>query len=150
MSGQNPVLHFGPQRPDHVPPETLTDGELADSISTLDRKLRSARQAYLVARVAGIVMTAIVLCLGFTLLYFGPSPFLERVFGKSTPATTYDVFLWWIAVLVLAVAGGAFGDQVLRGRQRTVRGWKYRVAELTRRLEDAEAVQRRRATESRR
>ena len=148
MPTPNPVLHFGPQRPDHVPPETLTDGELADAIASLDRKVRSARQAYLVAQLAGIALTATVLGLGFTLLYFGPTPFLERVFGKSTPATTYDVFLWWIAILVLAVAGGAFGDQVLRGRQRTVRGWKYRVAELRRRLEDAEAVQRRRATEA--
>ena len=112
--------------------------------------MHSARQAYLVARLAGIALTMTVLGLGFTLLYFGPTPFLERVFGKSAPATTYDVFLWWIAVLVLAVAGGAFGDQVLRGRQRTVRGWKYRLAELTRRLEDAEAVQRRRATEAQR
>lgn len=142
------VLRFGPQRPDHIPPETLTDRELADSIASLDRKVRSARQAYLAARIAGIALTATVLGLGFALLYFGPAPFLERVFGKSTPATTYDVFLWWIAILVLAVAGGAFGDQVLRGRERIVRGWKYRVAELTRRLEDAEAVQRRRATES--
>jgi hypothetical protein len=148
MPTPNPILHFGPQRPDHVPPETLTDGELAEAISSLDRKVRSARRAYFVAQIAGIALTVAVLGLGFTLLYFGPSPFLERVFGKSTPATTYDVFVWWLAVLVLAVAGGAFGDQVLRGRQRTVRGWKYRLAELTRRLEDAETVRRRRATEA--
>jgi len=150
MTANYPVLHFGPQRPDHIPPESLTDSELAESIASLVRKVRSARQAYLVARLAGIALTITVLGLGFTLLYFGPTSFLERVFGKSAPATTYDVFLWWIAVLVLAVAGGAFGDQVLRGRQRTVRGWKYRLAELTRRLEDAEAVQRRRATEAQR
>jgi hypothetical protein len=148
MPAPNPLLHFGPQRPDHIPPETLTDRELADAIASLGRKTRSARQAYLVAQLAGIGLTAIVLGLGFTLLYFGPTPFFERVFGKSVPATTYDVLLWWIAVIVLAVIGAAFGDQVLRGRQRTARGWKYRVVELTRRLEDAESVRRRRATES--
>jgi hypothetical protein len=148
MPALNPILHFGPQRPDHIPPETLTDSELAEAIASLDRKVKSAQRAYYVAQIAGIGLTVAVLGLGFTLLYFGPRPFLERVFGKSTPATTYDIFLWWFAVLVLAVAGGAFGDQVLRGRQRIVRGWKYRLAELTRRLEDAETVRRRRATEA--
>ncbi len=150
MPAKPTVLHFGPQRPDHIPPETLTDAELAHSIDSLDRKLRSAKQAYLVAQVAGVSLTIAVLALGFALLYFGPTPFMERVFGQSTPATTYDVFLWWLAVLVLAVAGGAFGDQVLRGRQRMVRGWKYRVAELERRLEDAESVRQRRLSEGRR
>jgi hypothetical protein len=143
------ALQFLPQRPDHIPPEALTDSELAHSIDSLDRKLRSARQAYYVAQTAGITLTVGVLTIALALLYFGPTPFLERVFGQSAPATTYDVFLWWIAVLVLAVAAGAFGDQVLRGRVRMARGWKNRVAELERRLGDAENVQRRRNEEHR-
>ena len=36
------------------------------------------------------------------------------------------------------MAGAAFGDQLLRGGQRIACGWKYRLAALTRRLEDAE------------
>jgi hypothetical protein len=138
--------HFGRQRPDHAPPETLTDRELTEAIDTLGRKVRSARRAYVLARLVGVTLTVFVLGLGFTLLYFGPASFAEHVFGQLAPPTTYDVFLWWLLVLILAVAGGTFGDQILRGRQRTMRGWKNRSTELTRRLDDAEAERQRRAT----
>ncbi|MBI3568595.1 MAG: hypothetical protein HY084_10410 [Gemmatimonadetes bacterium] len=142
-----PATLFARHNPDHVPAEALTERELAASIDSLERKLRSARRSLLAAQLAGALITLVVLALGGILLWFGPTPFLENVFGHggSLKATTYDVFVWWLAVIVLAVMGGAFGDQMLRGRLRMARGWKSRVADLTRRLEDARHVQHRRA-----
>ncbi len=131
---------FAPQRPDHAPPETLTDAELRDAIASLERKLHSAKRALLVATVAGWTLTAGILALGFFLLWIGPTPFLQRMLGRGGVATTYDVVAWWIAILILAVLGGAFADQLVRGRLRLARGWRARVAELTSRLHDAQSV----------
>jgi hypothetical protein len=137
-----PATLFVKQRPDHVPAEVLTNAELTASIAALERKLISARRSLFATHAAGAVITIVLLSLGVILLWFGPSPFLENVFGQggTLTATMYDVFVWWLAVLVLAVMGGAFGDQMLRGRLRLARGWKSRVADLSRRLEDARSV----------
>jgi len=144
-----PATLFKKQPPDHVPAESLSRAELAASIESLERKVRSAQRTLHATQVAGAAITLLLLSLGGILLWFGPSPFLENVFGHggSLKATSYDVFVWWLAVIVLAVFGGAFGDQLLRGKLRLARGWKARVAELTRRLEDARHVQRRRESE---
>ena len=140
-----PSVLFVAPAPDHAPPESLTDDELADAIQTLQRKLHSARRSLVVADVAGGVLTLVIIVLGFIVLWAGPEPFLEKIAGQRRVATTYDIFLWWLALIVLAVLGGAFGDQVLRGRLRLARGWRHRVHHLERRLQDAEHVRRNRA-----
>jgi hypothetical protein len=68
------------------------------------------------------------------------------VFGHARIATTYDVMLWWFAVIVLAILVVITGDQILRGRLRLARGWKHRVDELDRRIADAERELKRRAS----
>ena len=136
-----PAALFAPQRPDHLPPQTLGDDELALSVASLRRKRHSVRRSYAAAQFAGISLTLVLIALTATLLWYGPEPFIERVFGHARIATTYDVFVWWFAVIVLAILGGTFGDQLLRGRLRLAHGWKNRLAELDRRLADAEAEQ---------
>ncbi len=144
-----PATLFKKPSPDHVPAEALSRDELAASIASLERKLRGARRSLRTTQLAGVALTVVIFSLGGILLWFGPSPFLENVFGQggSLTATSYDVFAWWLAVTVLAVLGGVLGDQLLRGKLRLARGWKSRVAELTRRLEDARREQRRREGE---
>ena len=139
-----PAALFAPQRPDHMPPQTLSDDELAVSIVSLRRKRHSARRSYVAAQFAGIALTLVLVALTATVLWYGPEPFFERVFRRGRVATTYDFLTWWIVVLVLAILGGTFGDQLLRGRLRLAHGWKHRLMELDRRLDDAEHEQRRR------
>ena len=139
-----PAALFAPQRPDHMPPQTLGDDELADSIVSLRRKRHSAQRSYATAQFAGIALTIVLIALTATVLWYGPEPFIERVFGHARIATTYDVFAWWLAVIVLAIIGGTFGDQLLRGRLRLAHGWKRRLIELDRRLADVEHEQQRR------
>ena len=140
-----PAALFAPQRPDHLPPQSLNDDELALAIESLRRKRQSARHSYAAARLVGIALTVILIALTATVLWYGPEPFIERVFGHARVATTYDVFVWWLAVIVLAIIGATFGDQVLRGRLRLVHGWKHRLTELDRRLADADHELQRRA-----
>jgi hypothetical protein len=139
-----PAALFAPQRPDHMPPQTLADDELALSVDSLRRKRQSARRSYTVAHLAGIALTVVLVALTATVLWYGPEPFIEHVFGHARIATTYDIIVWWFAVIVLAILGGTFGDQLLRGRLRLAHGWKHRLTELDRRLADAEHEQRRR------
>ena len=132
-----PAALFAPQRPDHMPPQTLDDDELALAVASLRRKQHSARRSYAAAHLAGIALTLLLIALTATVLWYGPEPFIERVFGHARVATTYDVFVWWLAVIVLAILGGTFGDQLLRGRLRLALGWKHRLTELDQRLADA-------------
>ncbi len=132
-----PAALFAPQRPDHMPPQTLDDDELALAVASLRRKQHSARRSYAAAQLAGIALTLLLIALTATVLWYGPEPFIERVFGHARVATTYDVFVWWLAVIVLAILGGTFGDQLLRGRLRLAHGWKHRLTELDQRLADA-------------
>lgn len=141
-----PAALFAPQRPDHMPPQTLNDDELALSVASLRRKQHSARRSYAAAHLAGIALTIVLIGLTATVLWYGPEPFFERVFRRGRAATTYDFLVWWIVVLVLAILGGTFGDQLLRGRLRLAHGWKHRLIELDRRLDDAEHEQRRRTS----
>lgn len=139
-----PVAFFAPQRPDHMPPQTLNDDELALAIESLKLKQHSAQRSYAAAHLAGIALTVVLIALTAIVLWYGPEPFFERVFRRAHVATTYDFLVWWIVVLVLAILGGTFGDQLLRGRLRLAHGWKHRLIELDRRLADAEHEQRRR------
>ena len=120
-----------------MPPQTLDDDALAIAVASLRRKQHSARRSYAASQFAGILLTLILIALTATVLWYGPEPFIERVFGHARAATTYDVFVWWLAVIVLAILGGTFGDQLLRGRLRLAHGWKHRLTELDQRLADA-------------
>ncbi|MFI5312019.1 MAG: hypothetical protein ACHQQ3_12340 [Gemmatimonadales bacterium] len=135
-------LRFSAPRPRHPPPESLTDGDLAATIASLHRKLRSARRSLLLAHAAGASLTVVVLGAGFAVLSLGPAPFFERFLGQQHVTTTIDAAVWWIVILFLAILGGAVGDQALRGKLRVVRGWRHRVHDLSRRLAEAEDVHR--------
>ena len=139
---QGPV--FVARRPDRVPPERLPTAELESSIHSLRRKVRSARSALFITRIGGALLSTALIVTGFVLLWFGPKPFVELLTGSRAIITTYDLMLWWSIVVVICVLGGAFGDQLLRGRLRLVRGWAHRVDELSNRLEHAEAERQRR------
>ena len=136
--------HFGAQRPDHSRPELLSDDELALAIDSLKRKLRSARQMLALANIARLTFFATMLGLGFAFLMLGPAPFLELMQGERVMATTWDVFVWWAVILALVSFGGALTVQAARRRRRRAKGWKQRVADLDRRLEQAREEQDRR------
>ena len=135
---------FGPRRSHHAPPETLRDDALTRSIAALHHKLRSARRSLLVTHLVGATLTLFVLGAGFAVLWAGPTQFMERFLGPTYTVTVLDVAAWWLALLVLAIVGGAFGDQLLRGKLRLARRWRHRVHELERRLAEAEEEQQRR------
>jgi hypothetical protein len=131
---------FVAQRPDQLPPESLGDAELAASIVSLKRKLRGARRALLMTRAAGGALTVVIVVALFALLWAGPAPFFARFLGRGAVTTTYDAVAWWIALIVLAIGGVLFGDQVVSGKLKLARGWHRRVHDLERRLNEAEGV----------
>jgi hypothetical protein len=135
------VPHFAAQRPDHSPPDTLSDDELARAIDSLDRKHRSAKRMLVLANGARLVFFAALLAGGFAILIIGPAPFLELAEGQRTLATTWDVFAWWFAVLAIASIAGALAIQAARRRRRRAVGWKHRVEDLDRRLVEARQEQ---------
>lgn len=135
------VPHFAAQRPDHSPPDTLSDEELARAIDSLERKLRSAKRMLVLANSARLLFLGLLLIAGFAFLILGPAPFLELAEGTRTLATTWDVFVWWFAVLAVASIAGALANQAMRRRRRRAKGWKLRVEELDRRLDEARQEQ---------
>lgn len=135
---------FGPRRSSHAPPETLSDDALSASLARLRRKLHAARRLLFVAHVTGATMTFFVIGAGFAVFWAGPSQFFERFMGPEYPVTVLDVAAWWLVLVGLAVVGGAFGVQLLRGKLRLVRRRRHRVHELARRIVEAEAEQQRR------
>lgn len=137
--------HFTSHPASHAPPATLSDAELAASIAALHHKLQSARRSLFLAHAVGASVTLVVLGAGFAVLWAGPAPFFERFLGHAHETTTFDAAAWWLLLLLLAIVGGAFGDQLLRGKLRSVRGWRHRVNDLERRLAEAEAERRDRA-----
>lgn len=130
----------------HAPPGTLTNAELAATIQSLQRKLRAARRALILAKVAGTSLAVVVLGAGFTVLWAGPAPFFERFLGDQYVTTTFDAAAWWLALILLAIAGGTIGDQLLRGKLQLVHGWRNRVLDLERRLTEAKEERRTRAS----
>jgi hypothetical protein len=118
----------------------LGDDELTRAISTLARKLSSARRMLVLANTARLTFFLVMLLGGFAILWAGPAPFLELIEGQRALATTWDVFAWWFAVLALFSVGGAFAMQAARRRRRRAAGWQHRVADLERRLKEASRV----------
>jgi hypothetical protein len=155
---------FAAPRPDHSPPESLDDAELARAIDSLGRKLRSVRASLRTARLAGLAVLAVVLATGFTLLWIGPDPFLPRIFGDGTGAavsqllfwwvdgavaTVPELLFWWVAVITVALFVGIVSYRLFAHRMHIVSGWRHKrhkAHELERRLEHAEAEARRRGT----
>lgn len=138
--------HFGSQRPDHSPPDLLSNDELARAIESLRRKVHSARRMLVFANIARLLFFALMLTAGFAILAFGPAPFLELIEGRRRVATTWDVFAWWAVVLAAASFIGALLLQTGRRRRRRAAGWKHRVEDLDRRLTEAMAERDRRRT----
>jgi len=128
---------FAP-RPSHVPPATLSDADLLVAIASLRRKLGGARRSLFLAHCTGALLTLAVVGAGFAVLWAGPAPFFGHFLGSGHVTTTYDAAAWWLVLLLLAILGGAFGDQALRGKLRIVQGWRNRVHDLERRLAEAE------------
>jgi hypothetical protein len=135
---------FGPPRPDHSPPESLSDEELARAIDSLGRKLSSVRVSLRAARLAGLVALAVILAAGFTLLLVGPQPFLPRIFENGPAVTVPELLAWWGMVIATALFLGIVSYRLFAHRMQVVRGWNHKAHDLERRLEHAEAEARRR------
>lgn len=131
-----------------MPPQTLSEADLDESIRSLHRKLHSSRRALRYAQLAGIAFTLALLGAGFVLLWFGPYSWLGALFGLKGATKSTGVWMWWVIIITIAVVGGAFGDQLLRGRLRLARAWRLRVDELELRLHDAESIKSRRQLSS--
>jgi hypothetical protein len=140
------VPHFARQRPDHSPPELLSNDELDLAINTLDRKLRSARRMFVVATATRYGAFAAATITGVWLMAFGPAPIVEFLQQRRTLVTTWDVFAWWFAGLALTSLGGALAVQAIRRRRRRAAGWKHRMQDVERRLADAIAEREARRT----
>jgi hypothetical protein len=135
---------FTTPRPDHSPPENLSDAELAEAIDSLGRKLRSVRAALRAARLAGVAMLAVILAAGFTLLWVGPSPFLSRIFENGAAVTVPELLAWWVSVIVAALFVGIVSYRLFAHRMQVVRGWDNKAHDIARRLDHAETEARRR------
>jgi hypothetical protein len=135
---------FAPPRPDHSPPESLDDDELARAIDSLGRKLRSVRTSLRAARLAGVGVLAAILAIGFTLLWVGPAPFLARIYENGAVVAFPELLAWWAVVIVAALFVGIVSFRLFSHRLQVVRGWNNKAHELERRLEHATAEARRR------
>jgi sterol desaturase/sphingolipid hydroxylase (fatty acid hydroxylase superfamily) len=137
---------FAPPRPDHSPPESLSDEELARAIDSLGRKLGSVRVSLRAARLAGLAALALIMATGFTLLWVGPQPFLPRIFENGAAVTVPELLAWWGMVIAAALFLGIVSYRLFAHRMRVVRGWTHKAHDLERRLGHAEAEARRRRT----
>ena len=135
---------FVPQRPDHQPPESLGDEELAKAIHSLRRKLHSVRSSLRTARLAGGVLLVAIMAGGFTLAWVGPEPFLGRIYGDGEVVVVPELVAWWAAVILALLFAGVVGVRLFSHRLAIMRGWMNKVHELERRLEHAEEEARRR------
>ena len=135
---------FTPQRPDHSPPETLDDAQLAEAIDSLQRKLRSVRNSLRMARLGGGSLLFVIIAGGFAVAWVGPEPFLPRIYQDGKVVTVPELGLWWVIVLVALGFAGVVGVRLYTDRVHSIRGWRHKVHELERRLADAESEARRR------
>lgn len=135
---------FTAPRPDHSPPENLSDAELAQAIDSLRRKLHSVRASLRSARLAGLAVLGVILAAGFTLLWVGPEPFLPRIFEVGGLVTFPELLAWWIVVIGAALFVGTVSYRLFAHRMQVVRGWGHKAHELERRLDHAEGEARRR------
>ena len=135
---------FTAPRPDHSPPESLNNAELAQAIDSLGRKLRSVRSALRTARLAGVGVLVVILVAGFTLLWAGPEPFLPRIFEDGAVVTVPELLAWWGAIIAAALFVGIVSYRLFAHRIQIIRGWRHKEHELERRLEHATAEDSRR------
>ncbi len=135
---------FAAPRPDHSPPENLDDDELARAVASLGRKLRSVRTSLRAARLAGIGVLAVIMAVGFTLLWVGPAPFLARIYQNGAMVTFPELLAWWAVVVVTALFVGIVSFRLFSHRLHVVRGWNNKAHDLERRLEHATSEARRR------
>jgi len=136
---------FAAPRPDHSPPETLTDEELAHAVDSLTRKLRSVRASLRTARLAWLVVVAVILASGFGLLWVGPDPFLPRIFGNGEVVTVPILLAWWVIVIGAGLFCGVVSYRLFTHRLHAVRGWRQKAHELERRLAHAQEEAERRS-----
>jgi hypothetical protein len=134
--------HFGRQRPDHSPPELLSDEELVRSIDSLSRKLRSARRMLVLATVWRLSLVAALALAGTALMTLGPAPIVDFFERRRTLVTTWDVFAWWFGGIAVVSVAGAFALAAIRDYRRRASGWRHRVDDLARRLAHAEQERR--------
>jgi hypothetical protein len=125
---------FTAPRPDHSPPENLSDAELAQAIDSLGRKLRSVRAALRTARLAGVGVLVVILVSGFTLLWAGPEPFLPRIFADGAAVTIPELLAWWGTIIAAALFVGIVSYRLFAHRIQVIRGWRNKEHELERRL----------------
>jgi hypothetical protein len=137
---------FAAPRPDHSPPENLSDDELATAIHSLRRKLHSVRVSLRTARLAGLAVLAVILAAGFTLLWVGPQPFLLRIFEDGVAVTVPELLAWWVTVIAVSLFVGIVSYRLFAHRMHVVRAWLHKSHDLERRLEHAEAEAGRRRT----
>jgi hypothetical protein len=137
---------FTPPRPDHSPPESLSSDELAQAIDSLTRKLQSVRSSLRAARLARLAVLALIIGIGFLLLWAGPEPFLPRIFQHGEVVTIPTVLAWWGTVIIAALFLGIVSYRLFATRLQAVRGWVHKEHELERRLAHAESEARRRLT----
>jgi hypothetical protein len=135
---------FTAPRPDHSPPENLSDAELALAIDSLRRKLHSVRVSLRSARLAGVTVLGVILAAGFTLLWVGPEPFLPRIFQDGDLVIFPELLTWWAVVIGAALFVGIVSYRLFARRMHVVRGWRNREHDLERRLGHAEGEARRR------
>ena len=135
---------FTAPRPDHSPPESLNDEELAQAVDSLTRKLRSVRASLRAARLAGLSVLAVIIGVGFLLLWAGPEPFLARIFQNGDAVTLPTLLAWWGVVIAAALFLGIVSYRLFAHRLQVVRGWVHKEHDLERRLDHAETEARRR------
>ncbi|HVZ48107.1 MAG TPA: hypothetical protein VG916_04955 [Gemmatimonadaceae bacterium] len=140
-----PVPHFTRHRPDHVAPDLLSDDELALAVDSLTRKLHSAQRMLAGAALMRVALYVIIVLGGVALLALGPAPIVEYFQKSRELVTTWDVFAWWFAIIGATAFAGALVAQAARRRRRRVAGWRHRVDDLARRLDEAREVQRQRS-----
>lgn len=98
------------------------------------------------ATTARIGFYGVIVLVGIGVLGLGPAPLVELIQGTRVLATSWDIFVWWFAILATVSVGGAIAVQAIRRRRRRAAGWRSRVEDLERRLAHAERERARRAT----
>jgi hypothetical protein len=137
-----------PPRPDHSPPEKLSDVELARAVTSLRRKLRSVRASLRAAWIALVAALSIAVAFGFIAAWVVPEPFLARMFGSGTVITIPELLAWWAAVIAAALLFGTATYRFFAHRLRAVRAWKHKSLDLERRFAHANAESVRRGVSS--
>ncbi len=122
----------------------LSDAQLEESMESLHAKLKSSRRTLAASYIAWSLVSFGIMAGGLLLLWFGPNSFIDRILGVRQVNMTTTMVLWWLAVVGVAVVGGAMGVQAITGKVRLAHHWKHRVMELEMRLQEVELEKKRR------